>query len=50
MVNSIHADKGDIFQVVTPEQVVVNIADADVIMDILTRKGEFPKYQPVLGI
>jgi hypothetical protein len=39
----------DMFQVITPEQVVVNTSDADVIMDILNRKNDFPKYQPVLG-
>ena len=47
---SIHADKGDMFQVVTPEQVVVNVADADIMMDVLTRKNAFPKYQLALGL
>lgn len=47
---SIHADMGDIFQVVTPEQINVNIADADVLMDVLNRRTEFTKYQPINGI
>ena len=44
---SIHTDMGDIFQVVTPEQLNIGIADADVLMDVLNRRTEFTKYQPV---
>lgn len=44
----VHRELGDLFQVVTPELVVINIADADVIREILTRRNDFTKVQRTL--
>lgn len=44
----VHRELGDLFQVVTPELVVINIADADVIREVLTRRNDFSKVQRTL--
>lgn len=44
----VHRELGDLFQVVTPELVILNIADADVIRDVLARRSDFLKVQRTL--
>lgn len=44
----VHRELGDLFQVVTPELVVINIADADVIREVLARRNDFLKVQRTL--